>query len=145
MNRLLNLKLPTSVQLVAYADDLVLSCCHPDKCKVMKNIQTAINSLNAQATLLGMKFSPIKSKAMWFYTNKPDEVITLSDQKLPWSPNKRYLGVELESKMNFTPQSLNAGAQGKNNINALKVVSSLTEHNLHTSYRVFTMLAFNLS
>ena len=30
MNRLLNLKLPT------YADDLALSCCHPDKCKVIK-------------------------------------------------------------------------------------------------------------
>ena len=112
MNRLLNLKLPPSVQLVAYADDLALSCCHPDKCKVIKNIQTAINSLNAEATSLGMKFSPAKSKAMWFYTTKPDEVITLSDQRLPWSPNEKYLGVELDSKMNFTLQSINAAAQG---------------------------------
>ena len=82
MNRLLNLKLPTSVQLISYADDLALSCCHPDKCKVIKNIQTAINSLNAEATSLGMKFSPAKSKARRFYTTKPDEVITLSDQRL---------------------------------------------------------------
>ena len=119
MNRLLNLKLPTSVQLVAYADDLALSCCHPDKCKVIKNIQIAINSLNAEATSLGMKFSPAKSRAKWFHT-KPDEVITLSDQRLPWSPNERYLGVELDSEMNFTPQAINAAAQGKKNINALK-------------------------
>ena len=97
MDRLLNLKLPTSVQLVAYVDDLSLSCCHPDKSKVIKNIQTAINSLNAEATL-GMKFSHTKSKAMRFYTTKPNEVITLNDQRLPWSPNKRYLGVNLTAK-----------------------------------------------
>ena len=130
-NRLLNLKLPTSVKLVAYADDLALSCCHPDKCKVRKNIQTAIDSLNAEATSLGMKFTPAKSKAMWFYINTPDDVITLSDQKLPWSPNERYLGVELDSKMNFTPQPINAAAQGKKNINALKVVSSITDISAH--------------
>ena len=87
-NRLLNLKLPTSVQLVAYADDLPLSCCHPGKCKVIKNIQTAINSLNAEATL-GMKFSPAKSKAMWFYTNKSDEVITFDwREKLAANPHQ---------------------------------------------------------
>ena len=138
MNRLLNLKLPPSVQLVAYADDLALSCCHPDKCKVIKNIQTAINSLNAEATSLGMKFSPAKSKAMWFYTTKPDEVITLSDQRLPWSPNEKYLGVELDSKMNFTLQSINAAAQGKKNINALKVVSSLTDISAHILKGIYT-------
>ena len=86
-----------------------------------------------------MKFSHAKSKAMWFYTTKPDEVITLSDQRLPWSPNEKYLGVELDSKMNFTPQSINAAAQGKKNINALKVVSSLTDISAH----IFTLLVFN--
>ena len=68
---------------------------------------------------------------MWFYTTKPDEVITLSDQRLPWSPNEKYLGVELDSKMNFTPKYINAAAQGKKNINALKVVSSLTDISAH--------------
>ena len=58
-----------------------------------------------------MKFSPAKSKAMWYYTTKPDEVITLSDQRLPWSPNEKYLGVELDSKMNFTPQSIRVGVK----------------------------------
>ena len=97
MNRLLNLKLTTSVQLVAYVDDLSLSCCHPDISKVIKNIQTVIDSINAEATL-GMKFSHTKSKAMWFYTTKPNEVITLNDQRLPWSPNEKYLGVNLTAK-----------------------------------------------
>ena len=71
---------------------------------------------------------------MWFCTNKPDEVITLNDQRLPWCTNERYLGVELDSKMNFKPQSINAAAQGKKNINSLKVVSSLSD--IHVSAHI---------
>ena len=104
----------------------------------MKNIQTAINSLSAEATSLGMKFSPAMSKAMWFYTTKPDEVITLNDQRLPCSTNERCLGVELYSKMNFTTQSINAASQGKKNINALKVVSSLTDISAHILKGIYT-------
>ena len=45
--------------------------------------------------------------------------------------HERYLGVELDSKMNFTLRSINAAAQGKKNINALKVVPSLTDISAH--------------
>ena len=43
INGLLKLELPSIiVQLVAYADDLVLSCVHRDKDKVMNNLQQAL-------------------------------------------------------------------------------------------------------
>ena len=78
INGLLKLELPSTVQLVAYADDLVLSCVHRDKDKVVNNLQQALELLQAKALSYGLQFSPAKSKAMWFYTSKPERVTTLN-------------------------------------------------------------------
>ena len=83
ISHLLDLKLPTSVQLVAYADDLALTSSNRDNDKVIKDIQTALETLNAEAESLGLKFSPAETKAMWFYTQKPYAMISLNGQRLP--------------------------------------------------------------
>ena len=54
-----------------------------DNDKVINDIQTALETLNAEAEALGLKFLPAKTKAMWFYTQKPDAMISLNGQRLP--------------------------------------------------------------
>ena len=83
INCLLDQKLPASVQLVAYADDLALSCVHTNKEKLITDLQSALNLLHVEAMNCGLQFSPIKSKAMWFYTKRPEQQITLNEQVLP--------------------------------------------------------------
>ena len=138
ISHLLDLKLPTSVQLVAYADDLALTSSNRDKDKVINDIQTALETLNAEAEALGLKFSPAKTKAMWFYTQKPDAMISLNGQRLPWSPTEKYLGIELDSSMRLTHQANHSAAIGKKNLNALKVLSSLTDTSAHILKRVYS-------
>ena len=102
INCLLDQKLPASVQLVVYADDLALSCVHTNKEKLITDLQSALNLLHVEAMNCGLQCSPIKSKAMWFYTKRPEQRITLNEQVLPWSSNEKYLGIQLDSNMTFT-------------------------------------------
>ena len=138
INGLLSLKLPSTVQLVAYADDLVLSCVHRDKDRVVNNLQHSLDLLNATAMSYGLQFSPAKSKAMWFYTSKAERVINLNGRRLPWSSNEKYLGIELDSRMTFTKQANNAAAKSKKNMNAMKVLSSLTAISGHILKRIYS-------
>ena len=110
---LLDQKLPASVQLVAYVDDLALSCVHTNKEKLITDLQSALNLLHVEAMNYGLQFSPIKSKAMWFYTKRPEQQITLNEQVLPWSSNEKYLGIQLDSNMTFTYQANCVAAQAK--------------------------------
>ena len=48
INCLLDQKLPASVQLVAYADDLALSCVHTNKEKLITDLQSALNLLHVE-------------------------------------------------------------------------------------------------
>ena len=74
----------------------------------------------------GLQFSSIKSKAIWFYTKRPEQQITLNEQVLPWSSNEKYQGIQLDSNMTFTYQANCVAAQAKKNIKAMKVMSSFT-------------------
>ena len=138
INCLLDQKLPASVQLVAYADDLALSCVHTNKEKLITDLQSALNLLHVEAMNCGLQFSPIKSKAMWFYTKRPEQQITLNEQVLPWSSNEKYLGIQLDSNMTFTYQANCVAAQAKKNMNAMKVMSSFTHISAHIMKRVYS-------
>ena len=109
-------------QLVAYADGLALTSSSRDNDIVINDIQTALETLNAEAEALGLKFLPDNTKAMWFYTQKPDAMISLHGQRLPWSPTEKFLGIELDSSMSLTHQASHSAATGKMNLNALKVL-----------------------
>ena len=86
----------------------------------------------------GLQFSPAKSKTMWFYTSKAERVITRNGRRLPWSSNEKYLGIELDSRMTFTKQANNAAAKSKKNMNAMKVLSSLTAISGHILKRIYS-------
>ena len=137
INHLLNLRFPPTVQLVAYADDLALSCVHYDKDKVIRDIQSALDLLHTEAVNIGLKFSPVKTKALWFYTMQPVPSITLHGQILPWSRSERYLGIELDRNMTLTQQANSVAAKSKRNMNAMKVLSSLTSISGHILKRVY--------
>ena len=132
------MKLSTFVQLVAYADDLALTSSNRNNDKVIKDIQTALETLNAEAESLGLKFSPAETKAMWFYTQKPYAMISLNGQRLPWSFTEKYLGIELDRSMRLSHQANHSAAIGKKNMNALKVLSSLTDTSAHILKRVYS-------
>ena len=117
---------------------MALTSSNRDNDKVINDIQTALETLNAEAEALGLKFSPAKTKTMWFYTQKPDAMISLNGQRLPWSPTEKYLGIELDSSMRLTHQANHLAAIGKKNLNALKVLSSLTDTSAHILKRVYS-------
>ena len=73
INGLLNLKLPSTVQLVAYADDLILSCVHIDKDRVVNNLQHSLNILNATAMSYGLQFYLQNPKRCGFTQAKQNE------------------------------------------------------------------------
>ena len=110
INHRLNIRFPQTVQLVAYADGLALSCVQYDKDKVIRDIQSALDLLHTEAVNIGLKFSPVKP---WFYTMQPVPTITLRGQILPWSRSERYLGIELDRNMTLTQQVNSVAAKSK--------------------------------
>ena len=68
---------------------------------------------------------------------QPVPSITLRGQILPWSRSERYLGIELDRNMTLRQQASSAAAKSKRNMNAMKVLSSLTSISGHILKRVY--------
>ena len=68
---------------------------------------------------------------------QPVPSITLHGQILPWSRSERYLGIELDRNMTLTQQANSVAAKFKRNMNAMKVLSSLTSISGHILKRVY--------
>ncbi|KAL4119434.1 hypothetical protein QTP88_012243 [Uroleucon formosanum] len=100
---LLRLELHDSVKLVGFADDIALVITAPNA-GLLENIgNAALRSIDRWMQDNGLQVAPQKSEAV-FLTNKwayRDPVFTLGGQQISVKPSMRYLGVQLDKRLNF--------------------------------------------
>ncbi|KAL4103526.1 hypothetical protein QTP88_018889 [Uroleucon formosanum] len=100
---LLRLELHDSVKLVGFADDIALVITAPNA-GLLENIgNAALRSIDRWMQDNDLQVAPQKSEAV-VLTNKwayRDPVFTLGEQQISVKPSMRYLGVQLDKRLNF--------------------------------------------
>jgi hypothetical protein len=108
-------------KLILYADDMVLV--HPlNKANSIDEIQNDVNKLNSTILSLGLKFNSKKCKAQMITltpSTEGNESISLGGEMLELVTTYKYLGVEIDNQLTFTPQTTKAVLKAKQAIGAM--------------------------
>ncbi len=127
IDKLVTIKMPLGIKVVAYADDLILYTTNRNRrqCRnIMPSVQKALDTLCDAATGLGLKFSEAKTKATYFHcVENPNTFLTLSGQPIEWTRCYRYLGVMINDKLTIKDHVKFAALKANKKMNALKVLA----------------------
>ncbi|KAL4121042.1 hypothetical protein QTP88_013627 [Uroleucon formosanum] len=118
---LLRLELHESEKLVGFADDIALVITAPNS-GLLENIgNAALRSIDRWMQDNGLQVAPQKSEAV-VLTNKwayRDPVFTLGGQQISVKPSMRYLGVQLDKRLNFCDHIRLVTAAARRTVSAL--------------------------
>ncbi|KAK3853244.1 hypothetical protein Pcinc_040198 [Petrolisthes cinctipes] len=98
MEELLNIPLEQGVQLLCYADDLVLITTGQHQ---QTKAQSSLDLLHDRCVQLGLKINFLKTKAMTFGKHTPDQRLSMSGTDIEWVGCHQYLGVFVDSPLTF--------------------------------------------
>ena len=100
-------------------------------------LQTALNTMVTEASTHGFLFAPEKTTATWFYSANPDTKLQLYNRDIDWSDRTRYLGVNIDNKLNMHAHVEHTLNSVSRSLNTLKVMSSLCGVNSKILLRTF--------
>ncbi|GBP82899.1 hypothetical protein EVAR_66575_1 [Eumeta japonica] len=110
---LLRLRLPRSVKLVAYADDVavVIVAKHLDEINHISGI--AVEQVNRWMNTVNLQLAHYKTEAVLISSRKKLEAITLEDgkQRITSQPFIRYLRVMIDARLNLKQQTERVSAK----------------------------------
>jgi hypothetical protein len=109
---------------IAYADDLAIVS---SSSQPYKKIQKALDSISIAAKELGFFFSTSKTTIMLFNKrrNTPQPVFHLDGKHIEISKQVKYLGIIIDSKLNFAAHAKYIRSKITANFNLLKIISNL--------------------
>ncbi|XP_045533955.1 uncharacterized protein LOC106720251 [Papilio machaon] len=92
------------VELALFADDTCVYTSGRSPDAICRRLQTAANTLGAWFRKWRIEINPSKSAALYFSRQKGTALpsIKLLDSPIPWEDQVKYLGVILDSKLNFS-------------------------------------------
>ena len=125
MNRLIiyyyicTLEYPNGVQIVGYADDIVIMSNHIDRNTV---IQQALTTLDQRCRVLGLKISVDKTKYVQYTADRFNDAphSTLQGSDIERVSSYKYLGVIVDERLNFAGHDAKIAARINKNNNILK-------------------------
>ncbi|KAK3893306.1 hypothetical protein Pcinc_002862 [Petrolisthes cinctipes] len=98
MEELLNIPLEQGVQLLCYADDLVLITTGQHQ---LTKAQSSLDLLHDRCVQLGLKINFLKTKGMIFGKHTPDQMLSMSGTDIEWVRCHQYLGVFVDYPLTF--------------------------------------------
>ena len=124
----LNLPLPPGVRIQAYADDLVILITGLNEEAIQNNLQKACNALTTWGKSVCLDFSAEKTEFIVFTRKRKqlDLTINVNGIAIKSSPNVKYLGVILDSKLNWRKHVEEKCKQTKCTITTLRRFTKLT-------------------
>ena len=122
MENIARLELPQGVDLLIFADDVCVAARGRNK---INNLQRAVNMIMEKSKELGLKINTNKTKTMIIKDNKPERNITINNQQIEWVENFVYLGIRIDSKLNFNRELKYLRQKAAARLNTMKYMTSL--------------------
>ena len=127
-----------------YVDDLQISYRHPDLREIEKVLQKTLNDLQSWSKINGFKFSTPKTKLVHFSKRNqttPLPQLKLYQRTLNYSNSARFLGLEFDSRLSWTPHLAKLKTDCQKILGIMKMLSSqnygATQTCLMKIYRIF--------
>jgi len=100
---LLKLPMPPEVELIAYADDVAIVCCSQIPFLLEERLKESFDLVNEWMAAHGLELAAEKSECIVITKKRVRNEITAQcgDHSIQSSPSLRYLGVQIDKKMNF--------------------------------------------
>ena len=118
------IKLP--IKTIIYADDIVSFISHRDLGFIQNHLQEMLNEIAEWADKGSFKFSESKTVAMIF-THKRKNLyqpgLTFNGKSLKYVKQYKFLGINFDSKLNWTPHLKIVKARATRNLNLIKMLS----------------------
>ena len=122
MENIARLEVPQGVDLLIFADDVCVDARGRNK---ISNLQRAVNMIMEKSKELGLKINNNKTKTMIIKDKKPERNITINNQQIEWVENFAYLGIHIDSKLNFNKELKYLRQKAAARLNTMKYVTSL--------------------
>ncbi|XP_055584902.1 uncharacterized protein LOC129737765 [Uranotaenia lowii] len=117
--------IPSNVETLLYADDVLLISKGTDRVKLRQELRAAANAVVKWTTSVGFTLSAPKSKLMHICRikhRKRGRPIKLNREPIPQVRTMRVLGVLLDSKMNFRQHFRQVKQSCENRVRILKIL-----------------------
>ena len=121
MDELLRARLPKTVEIVSYADDLVIVVKGGN---AIRDGQEALNILTNKCNELGLKISKDKSRVMAFKLSLETENLTMQGHRLEWVQEYRSLGIVIDNRLLFTNHVNDLRERLKSRVRTMRVMTS---------------------
>ena len=122
MENIARLELPQGVDLLLFGDDVCVAARGRNK---INNLQRAVNMFMEKSKELGLKINTNKTKTMIIKDKKPERNITINNQPIEWVENFVYLGIHIDSKLNFNQELKYLRQKAAARLNTMKYMTSL--------------------
>lgn len=101
---LIRISKPEGIQIVAYADDVAILARARDSHKLEEKINPVLEVVNQWMACNGLTIAPAKSEAILLTTKNKYDIpeIKIGGHRVEVKKSVRYLGIELDQRMNFT-------------------------------------------
>lgn len=101
-----DLKLPKCITVATYADDTAISATAKGTHTITRRLQTALNKVNDFYNNWKIKINAEKTQAVFFpfdqkRRRQPTQNLLMSNNEIKFDKQLKYLGVILDSKLNF--------------------------------------------
>ena len=122
-------KLPKGICCTLYADDIIIYCSSRHLRHIDRALQGATDKIIKWSESIGMKISIDKTKAILFYKNKRwlanrNLTVKIKNKTLKAEDHVKYLGMILDSHMNWKRHTAYIKGRCKNALNLLKKLSN---------------------
>jgi hypothetical protein len=133
----------TRTHLACFADDTASYTSSKDTDLIISRLQLSLDLLHSYFTKWKLKLNEAKTEAIIFARQrKPtDKKLKISGHAIPWSSAVRYLGVIMDSKLNWTKHTCKLRVTGAQALGALSpVLNRRSNLSPQTKLRIYTTL-----
>ena len=118
----------TGIEKSLFVDDFSITCSSRNMRSIERLMQNCLNKIQHWADRNGFRFSRTKTVCMHFCTRRDvhcDPNLTLNGDHIPVVPQTKFLGLILDSKLNFKAHIDHLRRKCQGALNLLKVVSKM--------------------
>lgn len=118
--------LPVNIKFNLYIDDLIIYSSHKDPNALQISIQDALHSLSTWSNYSGFTFSADKSVSMMFHRLRHSHhpPVYLNNIEIKYKESHKWLGLIVDSKLNWIPQINYLNNKLKLSSNILKMLNN---------------------
>ncbi|GFS91105.1 RNA-directed DNA polymerase from mobile element jockey [Trichonephila clavipes] len=131
----------TNTMICMYADDTAILSRHYNSNTLTQNINEHLAHLEIWLSVWKIAINTSKTEAISFSRKRPPPLITLQNQRIPWSLHTKYLGVIIDKNLTFRQHITHVRNKFKNaTSNLFPLIGKKSKLNRQNKLLIYTLI-----